>query len=169
MIESGPPLSNFYVRCPMKAKTNKEIYDFLLPFAQKADVELVETDFRLGVKPELNVYIDTEDGVDLNTLEAFHNLINDPLDQLDPSYGAPYTLNVSSPGVDRPFKTDRDFERNIGMDVEVKLFAPIKGKKFFEGVLTDYDKKTVTVSVDGEEMKIELNRIAKINEAVKFD
>ena len=156
----------------MKAKSNKEIYDFLLPFAQKAGVELVDVEFSLSKNPALTVYIETEDGVDLDTLEAFHNMINDPLDELDPSFGAPYTLNVSSPGIDRPFKTDRDFERNLGMEVEVKLFAPLKGKKFFEGILASYDKKTITIVLDektGAELKLELNKIAKINQAIKFD
>lgn len=156
----------------MKAKSDKEIFEFLLPFAKKAGVELVEVTFKLSGDPALNVYIDTEDGVDLDTLEAFHNLINDPLDELDPSFGAPYTLNVSSPGLDRPFKTPRDFERNLGLEVEIKLFAPLKGKKYFEGVMTAYDGNTVTVAIDGKEddlYKFEIAKIAKINQAIKFD
>ena len=156
----------------MKVKSNKEISDFLLPFAEKAGVELVDVEFKTGKNPELNVYIETEDGVDLNTLEKFHNMINDPLDELDPSFGAAYTLNVSSPGLDRPFKTARDFERNMGLDVEIKLFAPMKGKKYFEGTLVGYDGNTVTV-LTGEkqenEVKFELSKVAKINQAIKFD
>ncbi len=153
----------------MKAKSNQEIYDFLLPFAEMAEVELVDVEFVLSKNPELNIYIDTEDGVDLDTLEKFHNLINDKLDELDPSYGEGYTLNVSSPGLDRPFKTARDFERNLGLDVEIKLYAPMKGKKFFEGTLIDYDGKNITVFIDGKEVKFELSKISKINQAIKFD
>lgn len=153
----------------MKVKTNKEIFDFLLKYAEIAEVELVDVEFNLSKNPELNIYVDTEDGVDLDTLEKFHNLINDRLDELDPSFGQPYTLNVSSPGLDRPFKTDRDFERNLGLDVEIKLFAPMKGKKYFEGTLTGYDGKTIVVLIDGEEVKFELSKISKINQAIKFD
>lgn len=153
----------------MKVKTNKEIFDFLLKYAEIAGVELVDVEFVLSKNPELNIYVDTEDGVDLDTLEKFHNLINDKLDELDPSYGQPYTLNVSSPGLDRPFKTDRDFERNLGLDVEIKLFAPMKGKKYFEGTLVDYDGKTIVVLIGGEEVKFELSKISKINQAIKFD
>jgi ribosome maturation factor RimP len=105
----------------------------------------------------------------LNTCEAFHRAIDTILDELDPTFGAPYTLNVSSPGLDRPFKTERDFERALGLEVEVKLYAPMKGKKFLEGVLTAYDGNTVTVEIDGAEQKIELTKVAKINKAVKFD
>lgn len=93
----------------------------------------------------------------------------EPIDELDPSYGAAYTLNVSSPGLDRPFKTARDFERNLGKEVEVKLFAPLKGKKFLEGVLSAFDNNSVTITIGGAEEKIAKNKIAKINKAIKFD
>ena len=117
----------------------------------------------------LTVFIETESGVDLDTCEKFHNAIMEPIDELDPSYGAAYTLNVSSPGLDRPFKTARDFERNLGKEVEVKLFAPLKGKKFLEGVLSAFDNNSVTITIGGAEEKIAKNKIAKINKAIKFD
>jgi ribosome maturation factor RimP len=81
----------------------------------------------------------------------------------------PYTLNVSSPGLDRPFKTERDFERNLKKEVELKLYAPLKGKKFLEGVLTEFDENSVTIDTGKEQLKIARNKIAKINKAIKFD
>ena len=153
----------------MKAKSNQEIFDFLKPHAEMAEVELIDVEFVTSKNPELNIYVDTEDGIDLDTLEKFHNLISDKLDEFDPSYGEAYTLNVSSPGLDRPFKTARDFERNLGLDVEIKLYAPMKGKKYFEGTLVDYDGKNVTVLIDGKDVKFELTKISKINQAIKFD
>lgn len=153
----------------MKLKTNREILDFLQPFADKEGLELVDVEMKAGKTPSLTVFVDTEDGIDLKTLEKFHNLINEPLDELDPTYGAAYTLNVSSPGLDRPFKTARDFEKHLGEKVEIKLFAPMKGKKFFEGVMTSYDDNSVTVLIGSEEEKFERSRIAKINVAIEFD
>lgn len=117
----------------------------------------------------LTVFIETETGVDLDTCEKFHNAIFDPIDELDPSYGDPYTLNVSSPGLDRPFKTARDFERNLGKEIEIKLYAPLKGKKFLEGVLEEFDENTVTVALPKEKVKIPRNKIVKINKAIKFE
>lgn len=152
----------------MKVKPIEEIINFLTPFATNQKVEIVDVEFKLGKEPALTIYIDTENGVDLDTLERFHNTIDAPLDELDPSFGAAYTLNVSSPGVDRPFKTDRDFERNLNKPVEVKLFAPIKGKKLIEGKMVAFDKNTVTVLVKGVEMKLERNQIAKINQQIVF-
>lgn len=153
----------------MKTKSNQEIFDFLKPYADSLNVELVEVEMKVAKNSSLTIYIDTDDGVDLNTLEKFHNLINDPLDELDPTFGEAYTLNVSSPGLDRPFKTNRDYEKHLGDKVEVKLFAPIKGKKFYEGVMTDFDDNTVVIKVGDTEEKFEKTRIAKINVAIDFD
>ena len=76
---------------------------------------------------------------------------------------------MSSPGLDRPFKTARDFERNRNKEVEVKLYAPLKGKKFLEGVLEEFDENSVTVALQKETVKIPRNKIAKINKAIKFE
>ena len=152
----------------MKAKPIEQIVEFLTPYATSLNLEIVEVTFKITKDPQLTVYIDKDGGVDLDTCEAFHNLIDAPLDEFDP-YQAPYTLNVSSPGIDRPFKTDKDFLKRINKEVEVKLYAPIRGQKYYEGVLKEYGGKNVVISVNNEDIKIELTRISKINEAIKFD
>lgn len=152
----------------MKAKSNEEIKAFLDHIAEGLGLEIVEVEFKNSKNPSLTVYIDKDGGVDLDACEAFHNAIDAPLDEFNPYDGA-YTLNVSSPGIDRPLKTERDFLKKIGKDVEIKLYAPIKGVKYFEGTLINYDGNNVTVKISGEDTVIPLNRIAKINEAVKFD
>ena len=131
-------------------------------------IEIVDVEWN-DRSAELTVYIETESGVDLDTCEKFHNAILDPIDELDPTYDKPYTLNVSSPGLDRPFKTERDFERNLSKEVEIKLFAPLKGQKFLDGVLVAFDENSVTLKTQKEELKISRNKIAKINKAIKFD
>ena len=151
----------------MKVKSVQEIQEVLQPIADEMQIEIVEVEFKQGREPALTVYIDTENGVDLDTCEKFHRAIDPVLDELDPSYGAPYTLNVSSPGLDRPLKTARDFEKCKGLKVEVKLFAPLKGKKFFEATLTGYDEHCVELTDKGETMKIEKNKIAKICRALR--
>lgn len=153
----------------MKFKTREEILSALSPVADKEGVELVDIELKISKNPSITVFVDTEDGVDLDTLERFHNAIDPVLDEVDPSYGAAYTLNVSSPGLDRPFKTDRDYERHLGEDVEVKLFAPIKGVKNFDGKLVGYDGKNATIETEKETMVLPLNKIAKISVAIKFD
>ncbi len=141
----------------------------LIEIAEPMGIEVVDVEFKVSKNPSLTVYIDTEDGVDLDTCEKYHNAIDPMLDDFDFTLGAAYTLNVSSPGLDRPLKTARDFDKALGQDVEIKLFAPEKGKKFFEGVLTDYDDNTFTVQIGEETKKFDKNKVAKVNIAVKFD
>ncbi|HIU79916.1 MAG TPA: ribosome maturation factor RimP [Candidatus Coproplasma excrementipullorum] len=152
----------------MNIKPLSELKTFLENYATPMGIEIVDIEFS-DKDRALTVFIETEAGVDLDTCEAFHNAIMDPIDEFDPTYDAPYTLNVSSPGLDRPFKTPRDFERNLGKEVELKLYAPLKGKKFLEGFLTAFDENTVTIKSGAEEIKLPRNRIAKINKAIKFD
>ena len=152
----------------MQFKSVEEIRETIKGTADGMGIEIVDIVFD-NKSNALTVFIETESGVDLDTCERFHRAIDSEIDELDPSYGEPYTLNVSSPGLDRPFKTKRDFERNLQKEIEVKLYAPLKGKKFIEGVLTDFDENSVTVKTEKEELKISLNKIAKINKAIKFE
>ncbi len=150
----------------MNFKPVEEIKTFLNDIAIPMGIEIVDVEVN---GENLTVFIETEAGVDLDTCERFHNAIMEPIDELDPSFGAAYTLNVSSPGLDRPFKTVRDFERNLGKEVEIKLYAPLKGKKFLEGVLTAFNEHSVTVLIGNAEEKINKTKIAKINKAIKFE
>jgi ribosome maturation factor RimP len=153
----------------MKTKSMEELKTLLTSIADEMDIELVEVEFKMSKTPSLTVYIDTEDCVDLNTCEKYHRAIDGPLDEFDFTLGAAYTLNVSSPGLDRPLKTQRDFDRAMGQEVEIKLYAPEKGKKFFEGTLVGYDGNNAIVLIDGEEKKFALTTVAKINLAIIFD
>ena len=161
-------LSNYFIREIMNFKSVEEITSFLTPYADSLGIEIVEVETKIK-PPSLTVYAETESGIDLDTLEKFHNLINLPLDEFD-VYAGNYTLNVSSPGLDRAFKTKRDYERNLSKEVEIKFYAPLKkGIKVIEGVLLGYDGTCVTVLYNGKEEVFPLSKIAKINKAIKFD
>ncbi len=154
----------------MKVKSNAEILEFAKKIGEPLGINAVEVEFKQGKNPELTIFIDKDGGVDLDTCEIFHNAINDPLDEFDPTFGLPYRLNVSSLGIDRPFKTDEDFLSHIGERVEVKLYASIKGKKFYDGILMSYDKKQITLKVDEKNtFTIDLKSIVKINEYIDFE
>ena len=153
----------------MKVKTDTEIQNALQSIADEMQIEIVEVEFKQGREPALTIYIDTENGVDLNTCEAFHRAIDPVLDEVDPTFGLPYTLNVSSPGLDRPLKTERDYNKCMGKKVEVKLFAPLQGKKFFEATLVGFDEHCVSIDDGGNVLKLEKTKIAKINRAREFD
>ena len=153
----------------MKVKPIEEIENALLPIAEEQGIEIVEVELKPSKSPSLTVYIDKEGGVDLDACEKFHRAIDPILDEVDPTFGAPYTLNVSSPGLDRPLKTARDFQKKMGQKVEVKLFAPMRGKKLFEAVLIGYDGNCVELDDNGEKIKLELSKVAKICLAIDFD
>ncbi len=153
----------------MKFKSVEEIEKVVRGVADEMNIEIVEIVPKISKNPSLTVFIDTETGVDLDTCEKFHNAIDGILDEFDPSFGASYTLNVSSPGLDRPLKTARDFEKRIGKDVEIKLATPLQGKKYIESKLVGYDGNNVVLNDGEKDYKLPLTKIEKINEAIKFD
>ena len=149
----------------MKVKSNAEIKEFCQEIANGLNLTVADVEFKQGKNPSLTIFIDKEGGVDLDTCELFHRAIDEPIDQLDPTFGAPYTLNVSSLGIDRPFKSDADFNSHIGERVEVKLVNSIKGKKFYDGILTSYDGKVITLKVDEKTtFTIDLKNVVKVND-----
>ena len=100
----------------MQVKPLTEIEALLRSIAEPMGIEIVEVEFKTKGSPSLTVYIDKEGGVDLNACEAFHGAIDAPLDELDPTFGASYTLNVSSPGLDRPFEPGEVSEFDLPAD-----------------------------------------------------
>ena len=153
----------------MKVKSSKEIMDFCAPIAESVGVKVVDVEFKQGKNPALTIFIDKVGGVDLDACESFHRAIFEPIDELDPTFGAAYTLNVSSLGADRPFKSEEDFLSHIGQRVEVKLYASIRGKKFYDGILVSYNEQGITLKVDEKTtFTIEKKNLVKVNEYVEF-
>ena len=151
----------------MKIKSIEEIRKVAEQVAEETGVEVYDVEFKMAATPALTVFIDREEGVDLDTCEKYHRVFDVAIDELDPTFGEPYILNVSSPGLDRPIVSERDFRRCLGKEVEVKLYAPLKGKKYFEGILVDFDENTFSVDLGDEVIKLEKTRAAKINKAIK--
>lgn len=136
--------------------------------------ELVDIEYKpLYGDMHLIVYAASEKGISLDDCEAISNALDGPLDELDPTAGAPYCLDVSSPGLDRPFKTQRDFERNYGQKVEVKLYAPIEGDKkkikLYVGILISHDDaQTVIECEENGELTIDNTKIALVRPYIEF-
>lgn len=154
------------------SKTADAVAELVAPIIDSLGMELVEVDFSKTRQGDaLTVFIDKEGGVSLDDCEAVHNAIDAPLDDLDPTDGKPYTLNVSSPGLDRPYKTARDYKKHIGTASEVSLFAPMEklGKKFV-AILENYDAESGDVTLDAAGKKITINKkdIALIREHIEF-
>ena len=151
-------------------KTEQSVFEKIEPTVSGLGYEVVDVEFakKYG-EDNLTVFIDCPSGVSLDDCEKVHYAIDPLLDELDPTGGKPYVLNVSSPGLDRPFKKQRDYERNYGKEVEIKLYAPQKGVKLFEGVLVSRNENTVTIEVKGEQITLENTKVAFVRPLVKFE
>ena len=110
----------------------------------------------------LQYYVDKEGGIDINSCEAFSRAISDVLDEADPLDGS-YTLEVSSPGIERALTRDWHFETLMGQQLLVRLIRPVEGVRDFIGTLTDYRDGTLTLLLDEKtEMNVERGETAFI-------
>lgn len=133
--------------------------------------EIVEITYKkyLG-DMNLTIYIDKDGGVDLNGCELVHRTIDPILDEIDPTCGEKYILNVSSPGIDRPLKTERDYRKNLDKEVNISLFEKVEDLKKFVAVLKKYDlgKGIIEVDYKGKNIDLEIKNIALIKPEIKF-
>lgn len=145
----------------MKIMPMKEVEAFLAPVAASVGAELLEAVWNNRDR-SLTLVIDAPGGVDLDLCEAFHHAADAALDELDPTYGAAYTLNCSSPGLDRPFRTERDFARHMGEDIEVHLYAPFEGAKYHEGKLLAFENGVIRLGTKKGEIGIPFEKTSKV-------
>lgn len=115
------------------------------PLITQSGYEYVGTEInKIGAETELIIYADKPGGLQLDDCEKISRLIDPVLDEHDPIEES-YYLCVSSPGLDRPLKTERDYKRSIGKMVDVKLYRPMDGKKEWTGVFTSFDENGFTI------------------------
>ena len=141
----------------------------LLPIMEEMNFELVDVEYvKEGSTWYLRAYIDKEGGITVNDCEAVARRMNDLLDEED-FMADSYVFEVSSPGLGRPLKKEKDFARSLGEEVEVRTYRAIDRQKEFIGILKDYDKDTVTIEYeDGETMTFDKADIALIRLAFDF-
>ena len=154
--------------------TKKESYEsrveaYLLPLMEENNFELVDVEY---VKEAgtwyLRAYIDKEGGIAVDDCEVISRKLSDWLDKED-FIDDSYILEVSSPGLGRPLKKEKDYVRSMGREVEVRLYKAIDRQKEFTGILKLYDKDTVTIEYeDGEPKTFERSEIALIRLALDF-
>ncbi len=109
----------------------------------------------------LTFFIDKPDGVTIDDCETVSRAIDPVLDESD-FIQQKYFLSVSSIGLDRPLKKQKDFERNIGKEVEVRLYAPLNGVKEFHGILNSFDEEGFELDVQGTPLRLESRMVALV-------
>lgn len=147
----------------------KRTEELLAPILEENRFELVDVEY---VKEAgtwyLRAYVDKEGGIQIDDCELVSRALEKKLDEEDFIEDS-YVLEISSPGLGRPLKKDRDFIRSIGREVDIHLFQPVDKSRDWTGVLKDWDKKTVTVTTeDGTDRVFERSTIALIRLAFDF-
>ena len=112
----------------------------------------------------LRFYIDKAEGVTLDDCESFHKAVRPLAEAVDYDF-----MEVSSPGIDRPLKKDRDYERNLGSEIEVRLFKPIEGTKIFTGILAGLEEGNIVLDTGEGRMLVPKKAAALVKPVVDMD
>ena len=143
--------------------------ELITPILDCMNFELVDVEYvKEGGTWYLRAYIDKEGGITVNDCEAVAREMNEILDREDFVEDS-YVFEVSSPGLGRPLKKEKDYIRSMGKEVEIRTYRAINREKEFYGILSAYDENTVTIKTeDGTEMTFEKSDIALIRLAFDF-
>ncbi|MCD8133773.1 MAG: ribosome maturation factor RimP [Clostridiales bacterium] len=153
--------------------TRRENYEsrteaLLLPLMDEFGFELVDVEYvKEGGSWYLRAYIDKEGGITVNDCEAVARRMNDLLDEED-FIDESYIFEVSSPGLGRPLKKEKDYIRSMGKELEIRTYRAIDRKKEFFGILKAYTEDTVTIASGEEEITFDKKDIALIRLAFDF-
>lgn len=141
----------------------------LLPIMEELNFELVDVEYvKEGGSWYLRAYIDKEGGITVNDCEVVARRMNDLLDEQD-FIDDSYIFEVSSPGLGRPLKKEKDYIRSMGKELEIRTYRAINRQKEFYGILTGYTEDTVTITRDNEEeLTFQKKEIALIRLAFDF-
>lgn len=138
--------------------SKREIYEqkteeILLPIVEEYGFELVDVEYvKEGSTWYLRAYIDKPGGINIDDCEKVSRRLSDILDEKDYMDDA-YIMEVSSPGLGRPLKKEKDFRRSLGEEVEIRTYRMMDKQKEFFGILKEYDDSTVTILQEDEALK----------------
>lgn len=146
----------------------KRTEEMLMPLMEEHSFELVDVEYvKEAGNWYLRAYIDKEGGINIDDCELISRALSDMLDEQDFIEEA-YILEVSSPGLGRPLKKDKDLKRSLGAEVEVRTYRAIEKQKEFTGVLKSFDEESITIEIEEKEMSFARKDIALIRLAFDF-
>ena len=151
-------------------KIEDTIWKMAEPVVLENGLELIDVEYvKEGAEWYLRLFLDKEgeDGVDLDDCELISRKLSDLLETADPITQA-YRLEVSSPGIERPLKRTKDFQRFKGEKVQIKTFSDVEGKKQFIGILGETTEDTVMIEVEDVPISIPRKKISKANLVWEF-
>ena len=152
----------------MTATLADAIEAVLSPAAKQHGLTLVDVEVAgAHHQPILRVFLDMDGGISLDTVCAANSWVSSELEEL-PELGEAYTLEVSSPGIERPLRKLSDFQDYVGSTAAIKT-APIDGRSSFTGVIDEAENDTIVVDVDGMKFRIPLKSVRKARLKVDID
>ena len=145
------------------ANIEEKVEKLLTPIIENVGYELYDVEYaKEGKDYFLRIFIDSENGIDLNACEKVNDAITDILDEKN-YIKEHYFLEVSSPGIERVLRKDKHLEKNIGEPVNIKLFKKDEnGKKEYQGILNGFDELHIVIEVDEEKIEIERKNKSQI-------
>ena len=139
------------------------------PIITELGYEVVEVEYaKMSNGMNLTFFIDSPNGITIDDCEKVNDAITDVLDEINPTNDESYTLNVSSPGLDRPIKNYNDFLRNKGKLVEISLYTQVDKKKNYQGLLEDFTDGNVCLIIDNKPKTFERKNVSKISPVIEF-
>ena len=150
-------------------KVVQAVEKIVAPIIEGLGIELVEVEYvKEGPNWYLRLYIDKPGGISIDDCQVVNDSVSDAIEAEDPIQGA-YIFEVSSPGLDRPLKTDRDFEKYKGELVEVSLYKAEKGASKYEGALVGkQDGKIIIEDAKGQPISFEESLVALVKRVIQF-
>jgi ribosome maturation factor RimP len=140
----------------------------IVPTVTEHNAELVDVEYiKAGKIWTLRVFIDKKQGVTVLDCQKLSREIED-LIEVHELISDPYTLEVSSPGLDRPLKKEADFLRNKDKQIQLKTYSPIEGRKNFSGIILDVKNKILFLVDKDDCLELELANIAQAKLVIKF-
>ncbi len=145
------------------ASIEEKVTNLVEPIIEKIGYELYDVEYaKEGKNYFLRIFIDSEKGIDLNDCEKVNDAITDILDT-ENYIKDQYFLEISSPGIERVLRKDKHLEKNIGTDINVKLFKKDEnGKKEYLGKLKEYNQNEIVIEQEEKKIKIERKNISQI-------
>ena len=142
--------------------------ELLAPIVEARGFELVDVEYvKEGGSWYLRGYIDKPGGITVNDCEAVSREFSDRLDEKDFIEDS-YIMEISSPGLDRPLKKEKDYQRSMGALIEIRTYRPIEKRKEFRGILKSFTPDTVTIEEDGTEITFQKKDTALIRLGIDF-
>ena len=152
------------------AKVEDSVLAEIKPIIEKRNDEFVDIEY---VKEKgqnyLRIYVDRENGIDMDEIAGLSELISEKLDEITPDpFPDPYILELSSPGIERPIKTEKDWKKALNNYIHVGLYQKIEGEKEYEGTLKAFNDEEIELEVKVKTRRKQLTIPRKLIASIRF-